>query len=188
MIKLAIVLGSTREGRRGAAVADWVLALAAAREDLEPELLDLRDFALPVLDEPEPPLKGEPVHAHTTRWARAVGRFDAYVFVTPEYNRSIPGPLKNAIDFLYHEWCDKAACFVSYGTDAAGTRAVEHLRVVMGELKVADVRTQVALSLQHDWEAWTTFAPGALAHRKAEEMLDQVTAWATALRTLRVPA
>ena len=98
-------------------------------------------------------MTGRFVHPHTAAWAEAIAGFDAFVFVTPEYNRSIPGALKNAIDFLYYEWNDKAAGFVSYGVDAGGARAVEHLRVVMGELRVADVRTQVALSLHNDFEA-----------------------------------
>jgi NAD(P)H-dependent FMN reductase len=165
-----------------------VLERAAAREGAEPELLDLAAFDLPMFDEPEPPMTGRFVHPHTAAWSRTVAGFDAFVFVTPEYNRSIPGALKNAIDFLYHEWNDKVAGFVSYGADAGGARAVEHLRVVMGELRVADVRQQVALSLEHDFEAYTTFAPRPFAAAKADEMLDQVIAWARALRELRVAA
>ena len=85
---------------------------------------------------------------HTKAWAAKIATFDAFVFVTPEYNHSTSGALKNAIDFLYREWNDKAAGFVGYG-GAGGTRAVEHLRLIMGEIKVADVRAQVALSM-HD--------------------------------------
>jgi NAD(P)H-dependent FMN reductase len=185
-IRLAVILGSTRPGRRGGAVAEWVVERAAARDDVSPELLDLTTFDLPVYDEPEPPMSGRFAHPHSTAWAESIAAFDAFVFVTPEYNRSIPGALKNAIDFLFYEWNDKAAGFVSYGIDAGGARAVEHLRVVLGELCVADVRTQVALSLQHDFEAQTTLAPGEVASKKLDLMLDQVVAWGNALRSLRV--
>jgi NAD(P)H-dependent FMN reductase len=184
-VRLAVILGSTRHGRRGCGVAEWVHARAAARADTDASLVDLADFALPVFDEPEPPMTGRHVHPHTAAWSEAIAGFDAFVFVTPEYNRSIPGALKNAIDFLYYEWNDKAAGFVSYGTDAGGARAVEHLRVVMGELRVADVRAQVALSLRDDFEADTTFAPREPVASRTDEMLDQVVAWGRALRTVR---
>ena len=186
-VRLAVILGSTRPGRRGGGVAAWVHERAAARADTDAELLDLAHFALPVFDEPEPPMTGRFVHPHTAAWSATIASFDAFVFVTPEYNRSIPGALKNAIDFLYYEWNDKAAGFVSYGADAGGARAVEHLRVVMGELRVADVRSQVALSLQDDFAAYTTFTPGHDVERKTDEMLAQVVDWGRALRGLRVP-
>jgi NAD(P)H-dependent FMN reductase len=185
IVRLAVILGSTRHGRRGGGVAEWVHARAAARDDTEAALVDLADFALPLFDEPEPPMTGRHVHPHTAAWSEAIAGFDAFVFVTPEYNRSIPGALKNAIDFLYYEWNDKAAGFVSYGADAGGARAVEHLRVVMGELRVADVRAQVALSLQDDFEDYTRFAPRELAVAKSDEMLDQVVSWGRALRAVR---
>lgn len=106
------------------------------------------------------------------------------MFVTPEYNRSFPGALKNAIDFLYAEWHDKAAGFVSYGT-AGGVRAVEHLRQVMGALRVADVRTLVALSLADDFEQFTDFKPAGQQEDAVKAMLDQVIAWAGAMKALR---
>src|SRR3954447_20085763 len=101
-----------------------------------------------------PPSRGQYSQAHTQRWAAKIGSFDAYVFVTPEYNHGISGALKNAIDYLYREWNNKAAGFVSYGS-AGGVRAVEHLRLVMAELMVATVRAQVILSLYTDFEAYT---------------------------------
>jgi NAD(P)H-dependent FMN reductase len=117
-----------------------------------------------------------------------IASFDAYVFVTPEYNRSIPAALKNAIDFLYPEWNDKAAGFVSYGADAGGARAVEHLRLVMGELRVADVRTHVALSLSDDFEEYTTPAPRPHQAGKLTDLINELLVWAQALRTVREPA
>jgi NAD(P)H-dependent FMN reductase len=107
-----------------------------------------------------PPALGQYSQPHTLRWAEKIASFDGYVFVTPEYNHSTSGALKNAIDFLYGEWNNKAAGFVSYGS-VGGARAVEHLRLIMGELQVADVRAQVALSLFTDFENFSVFTPGA---------------------------
>jgi NAD(P)H-dependent FMN reductase len=176
MIKVAIVIGSTRPGRKAEDVARWVHGIASKRSDAEYELVDIQEFNLPLLDEPMPP--------HTKAWSAKVASFDAYVFVTPEYNHGPSGALKNAIDFLYREWNNKAAGFVGYG-GAGGTRAVEQLRLVMGELLVADVRAQVALSLSTDFENYTTFKPAPSHERSVNIMLDQVVAWGGALKTLR---
>ena len=138
MLRIAIIIGSTRPGRKGEAVAKWVYEIAQKRSDAEFELVDIKDFNLPLLDEPMSPIMGQYTHEHTKTWSAKIASFDAYVFVTPEYNHATSGALKNAIDFLYHEWVNKAAGFVGYG-GAAGTRAVENLRLVMGELQVADV-------------------------------------------------
>jgi len=184
MLNIAIILGSTRPGRNGEAVARWVLEHASRRTDAAFELVDVADFQLPLLDERTPPAAGKYEHAHTKRWAAEVARFDGFVFVTPEYNHGAPAALKNAIDFLYAEWNNKAAAFVSYGS-AGGARAVEQLRLVMAELQIADVRAQVMLSLATDFERYTIFKPDP---RKAEAigpMLDQLLAWSRALRLVR---
>jgi NAD(P)H-dependent FMN reductase len=120
----------------------------------------------------------------TKPWAAKIASFDGYVFVTPEYNHGISGALKNAIDFLYAEWNNKAAGFVSYGS-AGGVRAVENLRLVMGEVQVADVRAQVMLSLFTDFENFTTFKPAAMHENSAKALLDQLVAWSGAMKTLR---
>ena len=184
MIKVAVVSGSTRPGRHSDAVARWVLQHARTRTDAEFELVDLRDFDLPLLDEPMPPSLGQYSRPHTRAWARRIASFDAFVFVTPEYNHSPSGALKNAIDYLYAEWNNKAAGFVSYGS-AGGTRAVEHLRQIMGELQVADVRAQVALSLYSDFENFSVFKPNPAHETALSAMLDQLVAWGGALKTLR---
>ena len=139
MIRIGIIIGSTRPGRKAEAVARWVHGVATKRSDAGFELVDIKDFDLPLLDEPMPPAAGKYSQPHTRAWAAKVASFDAYVFVTPEYNHGPSGALKNAIDYLYREWNNKAAGFVGYGS-AGGTRAVEQLRQVMGELMVADVR------------------------------------------------
>src|SRR6202047_2116161 len=165
MIKIAIILGSTRPNRNGEAVAKWVCEVAKTRSDAEAELVDIKDFTLPLLDEPVPPSMGQYSKPHTKAWAAKIDSFDAFVFVTPEYNHGTSGALKNAIDFLFAEWNDKAAGFVGYG-GAGGVRAVEQLRLVMGEIKVADVRNQVLLSLFTDFEDFSVFKPAA-QHEKS---------------------
>jgi NAD(P)H-dependent FMN reductase len=184
MISVAIIIGSTRPGRNGAAVASWVREIADQRTDARFELVDLQDYDLPHLDEATPAAMGGYTQPHTKAWSAKIASFDAYVFVTPEYNHSTSGALKNAIDFLYEEWNNKAAGFVSYG-GAGGTRAVEHLRLVMGELQVADVRAQVALSLHTDFQDFSVFTPAGHQEEAVTAMLDQVVAWAAALKPLR---
>ena len=184
MLRVAIILGSTRPGRNGEAVANWVFDNAKMRTDAEYELLDIADSNLPLLDEPIPPSQGHYSKDHTKRWAETIASFDAFVFVTPEYNHGINGALKNAIDFLFAEWNNKAAGFVSYGS-AYGVRAVEHLRGVCGEIKIADVRTQVMLSLYTDFENFSTFKPHARHLPVLNTMLDEVVSWGTAMKTVR---
>jgi NAD(P)H-dependent FMN reductase len=186
MIKVAIIIGSTRPGRKAEAVARWVDEIARKRGDAEYEVVDIQDFDLPLLDEPVPPSLGQYSKPHTKVWAAKIASFDAYVFVTPEYNHAPSGALKNAIDYLYQEWNNKAAGFVSYGS-AGGVRAVEQLRLVMGELLVADVRAQVMLSLFTDFENFTLFKPAGHHEKSVNAMLDQLVAWGGALKTLRKP-
>ncbi len=184
MVRIAIILGSTRPGRVGAAVAQWVHQIAQQRTDAQCELVDIQDYHLPLLDEPIPPSQGKYSHEHTKRWAATIAGFDGFVFVTPEYNHGPSGALKNALDFLYAEWNNKAAGFVGYGS-AGGTRAVEQLRLVMAELMIADVRAQVALSLRTDFENYRTFKPAEHHRKSVDAMLSQVVAWSEALRTVR---
>jgi NAD(P)H-dependent FMN reductase len=184
MLKIAIITGSTRPNRNGEAVAKWACEIARKRSDAEFELVDIKDFNLPLLDEPMSPMMGQYSKEHTKRWSAKIAAFDAYVFVTPEYNHATSGVLKNAIDFLYHEWVNKAAGFIGYG-GAGGTRAVENLRLIMAELQVATVRAQVGLSLLTDFESYSVFKPAPQHEKSVSAMLDQVIAWGGALKTLR---
>jgi NAD(P)H-dependent FMN reductase len=184
MINVAVIIGSTRPGRVGEAVGKWAAEIAKRRNDAKFELVDVADYNLPLLDEPVPPSMGQYSKEHTKRWAAKIAAFDAYVFVTAEYNHGIPGALKNAIDFLFAEWNNKAAGFVGYGS-AGGARAVEHLRLVMAEVKVATVRNQVMLSLRDDFENYTAFKPREFHEKALGEVFDQVIAWGGALKGLR---
>ncbi len=184
MLRIGIILGSTRPGRIGEQVAKWALEQANKRGDAHYELVDVADYNLPLLDEALPAGFGQYQQEHTKKWAAAIGSFDAYVIVAAEYNHAVAGALKNAIDYLYAEWNNKAVGFVSYGS-AMGVRAVEQLRQIAGELQMADVRSQVMLSVFTDFESFSVFKPDP---RKADDlnaMLDQVNAWGKALKTLR---
>src|SRR5688572_29613052 len=116
MLKVAIIIGSTRPGRKGEAVSRWVHDIASRRSDATFEVVDIAAFDLPLLDEAIPPSMNRYEKPHTKAWAAKIAAFDAFVFVTPEYNHSTSGALKNAIDFLFREWNDKAAGFVGYGS------------------------------------------------------------------------
>jgi NAD(P)H-dependent FMN reductase len=184
MTRIGIILGSTRPNRNGEQVAKWVLDIAERRDDAEFELVDLRDYPLPHLDEPLPPSVGQYQEQHTKEWASKIGSFDGFVIVTPEYNHGTSGVLKNAIDYLYAEWNNKAVGFVSYGA-VGGARAAEHLRLVAGELQMADVRQQVALSLITEFENFSVFKPGDYNLQSLNVLLDQVIAWSEALAPMR---
>ena len=184
MLRIAIIIGSTRPGRKAEAVAKWVYEIAQKRTYAEFELVDIKEFNLPLLDEPVSPIMGQYTHQHTKTWSAKIASFDAYVFVTPEYNHGTSGALKNAVDFLYHEWVNKAAGFVSYG-GAGGARAVEQLRLVMAEVQIATVRNQVLLSMFTDFENFSVFKPASQHEKSVNAMLDQVIAWGGALQTLR---
>lgn len=187
MTKIQIILGSTRPNRNGKAVAEWVYEIARKRSDVEIELVDVATYDLPLLDEPMPPSMGQYSKDHTKAWSSKIAEADGYVFIVAEYNHGITGALKNAIDYLYSEWTNKSAGFVSYGS-AGGVRAVEHMRGVLGEMQIADVRNSVQLSLITDFEHYSTFRPHARHEQEVEAMLDQVVSWAKALETVRFAA
>jgi NAD(P)H-dependent FMN reductase/ketosteroid isomerase-like protein len=183
MIKIGIVLGSTRPGRVGDQVARWVHDRARLRADAEFAVIDLRDHPLPHLEEP-PGFSGRYEDERTRAWAATVAACDGFVLVTPEYNHSVPGVLKNAMDHVHVEWNTKAAGFVSYG-GVGGARSVEQLRLVCGALQLADVAPQVTLPLATEFENHTVFAPGEYQLTALDTLLDHVVAWSTALAPLR---
>jgi NAD(P)H-dependent FMN reductase len=148
-LSIKVILGSTREGRFGDKPAHWILGEAARRPDVDAELLDLRDFPLPFFDRPQSPAREGGVYANpaVARWAEKIAPADAYIVVSPEYNRGYPAVLKNALDHLYPEWVRKPIGFVSYG-NAGGARAVEQLRLVAIELQMWPIRNGLHLPLE----------------------------------------
>lgn len=185
-MEIGIVVGSTRPGRNGRAVAEWVYAQAQSRTAARYSLLDLKDFALGLLDEATIPAAANRQYEnpHTTRWSQAVDPLDGFVFVTPEYNHSVPAAMKNAVDLLGPEWTDKAVGFVSYGADG-GVRAVEHWRQIMANLRVADARAILALQLFVDFGE-DGFQPLDRREKELGVMFDQLEPLTAAMRGLRV--
>ncbi|TDD60941.1 NADPH-dependent oxidoreductase [Kribbella antibiotica] len=184
-MRIAVILASTRAGRAGAAVADWVVAQAQGRPDAEYTLIDLAVVNLPQIDEPIPPAAGRYSELHTQQWAETIAGFDGYVIVTPEYNRSFPGALKNALDRVYAEWNNKAAGIVSYGVDG-GVRAAEALRPVLGALQLADIQTEVTLNLRSDFEQFgARFTPSDHQATVLGGFLDQLESWSRAMASVR---
>jgi NAD(P)H-dependent FMN reductase len=184
MIKIAIILGSTRPNRVGEGVAKWAHEVAQKKGGAEFELIDLRDINLPLLDEGISPSQHKYSKEHTIKWSEKVAGFDAFIFVTPEYNHGTCAALKNALDFLYVEWNNKAAGFVSYGV-SGGVRAVEHLRGTLSELQIAHVRSQLTLYLARDFEHFSVFKPTDKHEATFHKVIEQVINWGTALKTIR---
>lgn len=186
MINVGIIIGSTRPGRKGDRVAHWVRDLAAehAGDAADFDVVDLQDYALPLLDEPVPALAAPGRQPHTQRWAERIGSYDAYVLVTPEYNTSPPSSLTNAIDYLHGEWGGKPVAYVGYGIYGA-VMAVLKLRAQAGVLRMADIGPQVALTLREDFVNLTDFRPRELHTAAVHRLVDELLAWAQALTPLR---
>ena len=177
-LNIGIIIGSTREGRVSPQVAAWVKELADKRGDANYTIIDIADYKLPLLGEPGADASG------AVAWSEIIDQQDGFVFIVQEYNHSITGALKNAIDYLRTEWNNKAAGIVSYGS-VGGARATEHLRGILGELLIADVRVHPALSLFTDFENGSVFKPAQVQADSVNQMLDQVIPWSRALSTLR---
>ncbi len=185
-MKIKIIAGSTRPGKFNLQPSQWLKKIADENKEAEFELIDIEELNLPLLDEKNPPMEQKYEHDHTKKWSEIVDGADGFVFVTPEYNHSIPGALKNAIDYLYKEWNYKPAVFVSYGSAAGGSRAVEHLRGVMGELKVFDLREQILLP--NYWENLDENHLYKFTERQSKnavDMLKSLVFWARVMKEAR---
>ncbi|MEA5457175.1 NAD(P)H-dependent oxidoreductase [Sinomonas sp. JGH33] len=182
MTKIAIVTGSTRDGRKNREVAEWVLGQAQRRTDADFELIDIADYRLPLLGQHGP----EQSTAGIAKFSAHIAQFDGYVFVTPEYNHSVSPALANALSYLKPELANKAAGIVSYGS-AFGVRAVEHLRGILSELQIAHVQKTGMFSLFTDFRDGH-FAPSELQAASILPVLDQTVAWTRALETVRAEA
>ncbi|WP_086770029.1 NADPH-dependent FMN reductase [Streptomyces bobili] len=185
-LRVAVIVGSVREGRQGRAVTDWFLGAADGRDDLSFDVVDLADLDLPLV---MPGWGGTPAPETVAALAGVSPRLaaaDAFVVVTPEYNHSFPAALKNFVDWHHPEWQAKPVGFVSYGGLAGGIRAVEQLRLVFAELHATTVRDSV--SLHGPWSGLgEDGAPrdAAVCEGAAKGMLGQLAWWGRALRTAR---
>jgi NAD(P)H-dependent FMN reductase len=146
MSRLLVIVASVRPTRVGGAVGDWVLEHARARAGLAVEVADLRELDLPLMNEPNHPRLHDYQFEHTKRWSEIVGSADGFILVTPEYNHSISGALKNALDYLYHEWHGKPVGIVSYGGISGGTRATVALQVVLSNFAMLGVTSNVEIA------------------------------------------
>ncbi len=174
-LKVGIILGSTRTGRVSPSVGEWVLKQSEQNADATYELIDIKDYQLPLL--------GEGSSDGIKRFKDKLNTLDGFIFVVSEYNHSFSAALKNALDHAREEWYHKAAGIVSYGS-AGGVRAAEHLRGVLGELNVADVRTHVFFSLFDDFKD-QRFAPRDVHQANMQQLFKDVNRWAQALKTIR---
>jgi NAD(P)H-dependent FMN reductase len=186
MSSLAIVAASTRPGRAGLPIAQWFSGVAQADERFNSSLVDLAEIALPFLDEPEHPARGQYTHDHTKRWSKIVAAADCLVFVTPENNYGYPASLKNAIDFLHKQWQYKPVGFVSYGGVAAGTRSVQQLKQVVTALKMVPLFEAVNIPFHPQFfDDEGGFVPSEITSHAAQGMLDELNRVETGLRQLR---
>ncbi|GAA1510997.1 NAD(P)H-dependent oxidoreductase [Sphaerisporangium rubeum] len=187
MAKLQIIVASTRPGRVGLPVAEWVEEAARAHGAFEEvELVDLAEVNLPFLDEPHHPRLRTYVHQHTKDWSARIAGADAYVFVMPEYNYGYSAPLKNAIDYLHHEWAYKPVGLVSYGGVAAGTRAAQMIKQVVTTLKMTPVFEAIAIPfVQQFLDEDGNLSPNDVILSASKAMFDELKRVSDALRPLR---
>jgi NAD(P)H-dependent FMN reductase len=186
MVKIGIITGSTRDSRVNLNVAEWVKSIADQRTDAEYELVDIKDYNLPRFNESIPPIMsgGDYQTPEAKPWSKKISELDGFVFVSPEYNKSVTSGLKDAIDYLYVEWNHKAAGVVSYGS-TLGVTVTNDLRLILSVPKVAVVGPSVNMSLFTDFQDMTKFNPAPHHEESLNKMLDEVVAWSNALKTVR---
>src|SRR3954451_20481033 len=182
---LRIIIASTRPGRVGLPVATWFIQAARAHGGFDVEVTDLAELNLPFMDEPKHPRFREYTHDHTRAWSETVDASDAFVFVMPEYNFGINAPLKNAIDYLHHEWHDKPVGFVSYGGIAAGTRAVQMTKQIVSALKMLPVYEAVYIPFLASRIEDGRFNPSDVTEEAAGALLGELVRVQAGLHTLR---
>jgi NAD(P)H-dependent FMN reductase len=186
-LKIAIVIGTTRAARFGHKPAQWLKDIADERNDMEVEIVDLRDFPMPFFDEVAPNAWAPSKNEVAQRWQKKVAEFDGYIFVTAEYNHGVPAVLKNALDYAYPEWNKKAAGFVGYGS-VGGARAVEQLRLVAAELQLATIRTGVYIQgadFMAVWKDGKDLTEIGYLQQGVKDLLDQLAWWTSALKAAR---
>lgn len=186
-LQVLVIVASTRPGRLAPTIADWFVQATrpeAASDGTSVEVADLADIGLPLLDEPEHPSRGIYLHEHTRAWSRRGAAADAFVVVTPEYNYGMPAALKNALDFLYHEWTWKPVAFVSYGNTSAGTRSVQMAKQVITTLKMMPIGATVGMRIADSTRDGQMLESAAL-EQTACELLLELTRVARAMRQLR---
>ncbi|THD45430.1 MAG: NADPH-dependent oxidoreductase [Bradyrhizobium sp.] len=187
-LKIAVVIGSVRPTRNGDKPARWIANLAAKTGDFDIEIVDLKDYPLPLFDAPASDFWMPTPNETAAKWQKKLASFDGYIIVTPEYNRSIPGALKNAIDWAYKPFIRKPVAYVAYGA-VGGARAVEHLRNVMVELQAVSVRHAVHIggsdfmAVMFGQKTWDDILPAFVPFTK--DLFDNLRWWAVATKAAR---
>jgi len=183
--KLDVVVASTRPGRIGLPVAQWFRSQALAYEAFEVEWVDLLEWNLPFMNEPHHPRLRQYTHEHTKRWSAQIDAADGFVLVMPEYNHGFTAPLKNAIDYLVHEWTYKPVGFVTYGGVAAGTRAQQLLKPILVGLKMTPIVEAVNIPFVSQLIKDGHLEATESMTRAAHTMLTELQRYEEALRPLR---
>jgi len=185
-LNLAVIIASTRTGRKGPIIASWIYEKAIQLPEFNVELIDLAIINLPFLDEPSHPRHKTYQHEHTKKWSAKVESCDAFVFVTCEYNYGYPAPLKNALDFVYQEWNYKPVAFVSYGGLAGGTRAVQMLKQVVTSMKMVPIVEAVHIPFfAKRIDGNGKFNSDETLEKSADDMLAELLRWARTLKPMR---
>ncbi len=184
--KLVVLIASTRPGRVGLPVGQWVSQRAVEFAGFDVSLVDLAELDLPFLDEPKHPAQGDYAHDHTKAWSAIVDAADAFIFVFPEYNNGITAPLKNAIDIVSQEWGYKPVGLVSYGGQSGGLRAAQMVKQVVTTLKMVPVTEAVAITfVGQSLDERGAFAPEDRVANATSTMFHALQRWATALQPMR---
>lgn len=187
-LKLHIVVCSTRPGRVGLPVGHWFHGVAQQHGKFETTLVDLKEVNLPLFDEPNHPRLKKYEHAHTKAWSTLIDAADAYAFVIPEYNHSMPPAFVNAVDYLHSEWQYKPAMFVSYGGPAGGARSVSMAKSILVPLKVVPLFESVLINMVATQMKDGAFVANEGQVTAANAALTELYRWAEALKVLRQPA
>ncbi len=186
MYNLKIITASTRPGRKGPALANWIFDMAKKHTEFTVELLDLAEINLPFLDEPNHPSFQKYTKEHTKKWSATIAAADAFIFVTPEYNFGYPASLKNALDFLYNEWTYKPVAFVSYGGIAGGTRSMQALKQVITAMKMVPIVEAVNIPFFTKYiDEQNKFNADEIIQKSAEGMLKELGRWTETLQQMR---
>jgi NAD(P)H-dependent FMN reductase len=184
--RLHTIIASTRPSRVGPAPAKWFHEFAQKHGGFDAHLVDLAEFDLPIIDEPEHPIRREYTRAHTKRWSESVNQADAFVFVTPEYNYGPPPSLLNALDFLYWEWQYKAAGLVGYGGPGGGGRSTHAIKPTIATLKMMPIPENVSLPNVFQQIKDGVFTANEFNEQGAAAMLNELLKWTEALAPLRL--
>lgn len=188
--KIKVIAGSTREGRFSDKAAEWIAAELTKQERIAVEILDLKNYDMPFFNEPVSPAHKTAPYTNeaVVRFTQKIADGDAYVIVTPEYNHSTTGVLKNALDWVYQEWNNKPVAFVSYGS-VGGARAVEQLRLIAIELQMAPIRSAVHIPGEQYFPVLFGKADAqelfASMQKQADTMIPQLLWWTKALKNAR---